>query len=76
VRQLGGVSPELVFDAYLAGEPIGAIAHPGIEFERCVDPVRQQDVVEHRQVFEQLELLEDHADAADPEVWKIQINFL
>jgi hypothetical protein len=33
-----------------------------------IDPVGEEDIVEHRQVLEQLELLEDHANPADSEV--------
>ena len=63
-----GEAAELVRHADSLGQRHRTLAHRWLQAQRRVDPVGQQHVVEHAQVLEQLELLEDQADVADAEL--------
>ena len=63
-----GVALQLIPDANLVSDPFGALTYTFIEREGAVDAIRQKNVVENVQIFEQLEFLEYEANIRDAEV--------
>ena len=68
------VAHEHVADADLFGKGDHSLLHGRNESERGIDAVGQEDVVEHVQVLEQLELLEDESDVPDAEAAALLIG--
>jgi hypothetical protein len=64
-KKVGG-PVQLVLDIDLSGQLDRSLPDSPIQIEGRVDPIREQDVVEHGQVFQELELLENQSDVTDP----------
>jgi hypothetical protein len=65
-KAAGAVAQPLV-EARIARQLPGAVADLGGEVQFRVDAVREQDVLQHVQRFEELEVLKDQAELCDTE---------